>query len=604
MRKLLFGLLTAALWYAGAAAQTSAETLAGDIKSHVKYLASPELAGRASGSEGNRKAALYIADWMKREGIRPLGEGGSYFQNFEFVAAERLGDSNRLAISAQSLGGERELKVDLDFRPLALSSNAAVSAPLVFAGYGISAPDSNFDDYQGLDVRDRIVVVLRYGPDGADPHSGFSRYTSFRNKARVARDKGAAGIIFVNGPRDDQDDDLIRLSYDQSFESSGIPAVSMKRNLLETLLRPAGLTLRAIQDSISTSRRPFRAPLGDAVARLATDVRKVKARTANVVGLLPGSNPSISGQVLILGAHFDHLGYGGRGSGSLVPDTLAIHPGADDNASGTAGLLELMKAFSARRNALGRSLLFIFFSGEELGTLGSAWYVNHPLVPLDSAVAMVNMDMIGRLENKQLTVYGTGTSPAWTPLLERFNRDSSFSLRLIPDGYGPSDQTQFYSKDMPVLFFFTGTHNDYHKPSDTWDKINYPGEERVVRYVEKVVGALDTTPGRPAFTRSAALAPAASGDSRGFSVTLGIIPDYAGEGTQGMKIGGIRPGGPAEKAGLKAGDVITKMAGKKILNIYDYMGVLGELKAGDVVDVEALRGGASVTVQATMQKRK
>jgi hypothetical protein len=363
------------------------------------------------------------------------------------------------------------------------------------------------------------------------------------------------------------------------------------------------MNLRALQDSIKASRKPVRISLSGTAARIQTDVRKVKARTANVAGLLKGNDTLLNSQVVILGAHFDHLGYGGRGSGSLVPDTIAVHPGADDNASGTSGLLELMEAFSAKRKELKRSILFLFFSGEELGTLGSGYYVNHPLVPLERSVAMVNMDMVGRLENGRLTVYGTGTSPVWAPLLSRFNKDSSFTIKTIPDGFGPSDHSQFYGKDMPVLFFFTGTHNDYHKPSDTWEKINYAGEERVVRYVKKIVDAVDVMPERPAFARSQAPAPASSGDARSFSVTLGIIPDYA-EGTEGMKIGGIRPNGPAEKAGLKAGDVITKMAGKKVLNIYDYMGLLGELKAGDVVEIEALRGGAIVTLKATMEKRK
>jgi hypothetical protein len=603
MKKLVVILAALGLLPYALQAQTDPEILASDIRYHLKYLASPELAGRGSGTEGNRTAAAYIADWMKRDAISPAGDGGSYFQNFDFVAAVRLGDSNHLAIIRPAPAEPLVFVANQDFRPLAFSSSATVSGEILFAGYGISAPDSNYDDYQGLDVRDRVVVVLRYGPDGTDPQSPFAKYTSFRNKARVARDKGAAAIIFLNGPRDEQDDDLLKLTYDQSFESSGIPALSMKRDVIERLIAPSGMNLRAIQDSIKASRKPVRISLGGTAARIQTDVRKVKARTANVAGLLKGNDTLLNSQVVILGAHFDHLGYGGRGSGSLVPDTIAIHPGADDNASGTSGLLELMEAFSAKRKELKRSILFLFFSGEELGTLGSGYYVNHPLVPLERSVAMVNMDMVGRLENSRLTVYGTGTSPVWAPLLSRFNKDSSFTIKTIPDGFGPSDHSQFYGKDMPVLFFFTGTHNDYHKPSDTWEKINYAGEERVVRYVKRIVDAVDVMPERPAFARSQAPAPASSGDTRSFSVTLGIIPDYA-EGTEGMKIGGIRPNGPAEKAGLKAGDVITKMAGKKVLNIYDYMGLLGELKAGDVVEIEALRGGAIVTLKATMEKRK
>ncbi len=583
--------------------QTSPEIRASDIRLHLKFLASPELEGRASGSEGNRKAAAYIADWMSRDGLEPKGDNGSYYQPFEFVAAVRLGDSNAVSLSGKAYdGGIASLRVNEDFRPLAFSSNGSVTGTLAFAGYGVTAADQNYDDYSGLDVAGKVVVVLRYGPDGSDSHSPFSKYTSPRNKARIARDKGAVAIIFVNGPRDEQSDDLVKLSYDQSFETSGIPAVSMKRDWIEKVLAVRGLGLGALQDSIRSSKKP-NSFLLEAEAAVQTSVLKVKSKTANIIGFLPGHDSVLQNQVLILGAHMDHLGYGGRGSGSLVPDTIAIHPGADDNASGASGLMEIMQWMGSRQETLKRSVLFVFFSGEELGTLGSAYYVSHPEIPLDRSVAMLNMDMVGRLDGKTLTVYGTGTSSSWTPLLDRFNRDSLFALRSIPDGYGPSDHSQFYGKDMPVLFFFTGTHNDYHKPSDTWDKINYPGEEKVVRYVANIADAIDIMPTRPAFTKVQTSTPVASGDTRSFSVTLGIIPDFA-EGTDGMKVGGIRPAGPAEKAGILSGDVITKMAGKKIMNIYDYMGVLGELKAGDQVDVEVTRNGQVMTFHATMQKRQ
>ncbi len=602
MPKYVIGILLL-VWSSLAPAQTLPDIRAADLQVYLKYLASPELEGRGSGTPGNRKAASYIADWMNRDGLEPMGDGGTYYQTFDFVAAVRLGDSNVVSLSGKQFPEQgKVLKVNDDFRPLGFSSNASVAGSMVFAGYGISAPDVKYDDYSILDVTGKVAVVMRYGPDGSDPQSPYAKYTSFRNKARIARDKGAVAIVFITGPRDEQSDDLVRLAYDQSFESSGIPAISMKRELVESLLATRGMNLTGIQDSIRSAKRPVSVQL-DADASIRTSVMNVKAKTANLIGYLPGTDPLLRDEVVILGAHMDHLGYGGRGSGSLVPDTIAIHPGADDNASGTSGLMEVMQWMGAHKSSLKRSVLFLFFSGEELGTLGSAYYVSHPVIPLDRSIAMLNMDMIGRLQGKSLTVYGTGTSPVWTPLLDRFNRDSTFSLKSIPDGYGPSDQSQFYAKDMPVLFFFTGTHNDYHKPTDTWDKINYAGEEKVVKLVANIADALDIMPSRPAFTKVQTSAPMAAGDTRSFSVTLGIVPDMA-EGADGMKIGGIRPGGPADKAGLLAGDVIVKMAGKKIMNIYDYMGVLGELKAGDMVDVVVMRGGSSMTVRATMQKRQ
>jgi aminopeptidase YwaD len=587
-----------------AAGQTSSpEITAAELTAHVKYLASDALEGRGSGTVGNQKAATYIVDLLKSWGIAPAGDNGGYTQAFEFVSSVRLGEHNTLSFAGTKIpGGTTTLSADKDFRPFGFTSNTTVTGPLAFAGYGITSPDSTYDDFAHLDVTGKIVVVLRYSPDGSDPHSELNRVSSFRNKARTARDKGAIGLIIVTGPNDDPDDDLIKLSFDQAFASSGIPVVCAKRAALEQLFAARGWSYKALQDTIKARRKPVAFAFDGVSSTLTTEVVKVNAKTANVVGYLPGNDPVLKDQVVVVGAHFDHLGFGGPGSGSLTPDTVAIHYGADDNASGTAGLLEVAQALAASRSSLKRGVVLTFFSGEELGTLGSAHYVSAPSFPLASTVAMVNMDMIGRLDNKSLTVYGTGTSPVWNRLLETYNRDSAFVLKLIPDGFGPSDHAQFYGKDIPVLFFFTGTHNDYHKPADTWDKINYAGEEKVVRLAYNIVKDIDAGE-RPAFTKAAAATPTGGGDTRGFRVTLGVVPDYT-EGAEGMKIGGLRPGGPAEKAGMKSGDIIVKMAGKKIMNIYDYMGMLGELKAGDKIEVVVMRDGKPVTVTAEMEKRK
>ena len=584
--------------------QTSSPAItAEEIKEHIKYLASDELEGRLTGTEGNRMAARYIAGLMKQYGLAPAGDSGTYFQSFDFVSSVKLGGNNACVVERKpDEGGKQELKVDTDFRPLGFTSNASVSGPVVFAGYGISAPDSKYDDYKDLDVNGKIVLVLRYGPDGNDMHSDLNKYTSLRNKTRTAREKGASAIIMVTGPLDDPDDDLIKLSYDQSFASSGLPAVSLKRAVFERTFRAMGKDFKSLQEEMKKDRQPKTFDLSGVTITLTTDVEFVHGRSANVVGYLEGNDAKLRDEAIVLGAHFDHLGYGGPGSGSLVPDVHEIHNGADDNASGSAALLELEQAFASHAKELKRTLVFTAFSGEELGTLGSSYYVNHPFFPLEKTIAMVNMDMVGRLRNKDLTVYGTGTSPVWNGMLARYDADSTFTLKLIPDGIGPSDHSQFYGKDIPVLFFFTGTHDDYHKPSDDWDKINYPGEQKVTQYVYNIVEELDSDPARPQFARTASTT-TSSGDSRGFNVTLGIVPDY-GEGKDGLKIGSIRPGGPAEKAGLKAGDLIVMMAGKKVLNIYDYMGILGELKSGQLVDVEVVRDGKQVKAQATMQKRQ
>jgi hypothetical protein len=590
----------------GRAQETSADIRAEDLKRHVKYLASDELEGRAPGTEGNRKAASYIAGLFDAYGLRPVGDAGTFFQSFEFTSGVELGDSNSLTFT---VSGDQvnavSLLPDRDFRPLGFSSSAELSAPLVFAGYGISAPDLGYDDYEGLDVSGKIVAVFRYTPSGNDPHSDMYKHGSFRTKARVARENGAAGVLVVGSPQDDPDDDLVKLSFDQTPATSGIPIVSLKHSAFDKLLESQGTSSTRLQDSIIQSRKPLSLVLPNVIVNLSVDVRLIRSTTANVVGYTSSAEARQEERILVIGAHMDHLGRGGPGTGSLVPDSHDIHNGADDNASGTAGLLELAEAFGAQSTPGETGLLFIAFSGEEMGTLGSIHYVENPVFPLDRTAAMINMDMIGRLRDGSLTVYGTGTSPGWKDLLAQQNRDSSFHLNMVDDGYGPSDHAPFYGKDIPVLFFFTGSHNEYHKPSDDWETLNYEGAESTVRYIASVARAITAQRESPEFVRvqSAMPSPGGGGEGRPFTVTLGVIPDYAAEG-EGMKIGGIRPGGPAEKAGLEPGDVIVGMKGKQILNIYDYMGILGELKAGDVVELDIVRGTDRKTFTATMQPRQ
>jgi hypothetical protein len=294
---------------------------------------------------------------------------------------------------------------------------------------------------------------------------------------------------------------------------------------------------------------------------------------------------------------------GGEGSGSLRPDTVAIHHGADDNASGTAGLMEVAQYLAAHRGRLKRSVVFTSFSGEELGVIGSEFYVQHPSLPLDRTVAMLNMDMIGRLKDSLLVVEGMGTSPSFEQLVRSENSDS-LQLRLKPDGYGPSDHASFYGKDLPVMFFFTNLHSDYHRPSDTWEKINYAGEEKVVKLVDRVAEELLNAPERPKFTKVlAASSMGTGGDRQGVRVSLGVVPDYAEE-VAGMKISGTRAGSAAEKAGLKGGDILISFGGKSVKNIYDFTYLLGEYKPGDVVKIIVKRGTEEVTLSATLEARK
>lgn len=570
----------------------SADITKEEIMQHVKYLASDGLQGRKSGEAGNREAARYIADRFKEYGLLPSGDSATYFQEFSFVSSTRVGPENKFEIR---IGDEViVLKPNSDYKPLSSSLDTSLTTNIVFAGFGISAPESlKYDDYKGVDLKGKLALILRGSPDTSVADK-FYQQSGLMAKLFNARDKGAAGIIFITGMPGGKGDNFGAFE-DPRAGNTGMPVLSLRWEVAEKLLEKSGNNLAGVKAGIESDLSPRSFELAGYSVNLTTQIEKIRARTSNVVGFIPGADTLLKDEVVLLGAHFDHLGMGGEGSGSLTPDTVAPHNGADDNASGTAGLLELAQYFGTRK-ATKRSLIFVAFTGEELGILGSDYYVRHPFMPLEKSVTMVNMDMIGRMKDSILVIEGMGTSPEFEALVKSENLDS-LSLKLKPDGFGPSDQASFYKKDLPVLFFFTNLHSDYHKPSDTWDKLNYSGEQKVVEMAKRVVARLANQEKRPAFTKTST--PTMGGDRQGARVTLGIIPDFASD-VPGMKISGARPGSPAEKAGLKADDVIIKFGGKEIKNIYDFTYMLGQFKPGDIVDIVVKRGTDELTVKATL----
>jgi aminopeptidase YwaD len=577
----------------------SPEITATELRDHVKVLASDSLEGRKAGSAGADKAAEYIATEFKLDGLQPMGNKGTYYQRFEFVAGVKLGTKNRFVIGAK--GNERTLILNEQYRPLGFSLNNEFSGEIVFAGYGISAPDKNYDDYKGLDVTNKAVIVLRFAPPTDSTRNELEQFSSLRYKASKAKELGARALLVVTGPLDSDTDDLIKLSYDQAIGNAGILAINITRSVVDDFLRASGTTIKTLQDEIAKSKRPHSFPVKDHAVTIRADVEEIPNQSANVIGFLEGNDPTLKTDVVVIGAHYDHLGYGGEGSGSLKPDTVAIHHGADDNASGTSGLLELAEAFGSRRNELKRSMLFISFTGEEEGLLGSGYYVKNPTIPLERTVAMINMDMIGRLNKRKLIVYGTGTSREFDSLLTAHNVDSSFALSLVKDGFGPSDQSSFYGKQIPVFFFFTDLHSDYHRPSDTWEKLNYAGMEKVVRFVEAVALDVDRESNKPKYI--AVEMPKTSGNTgRNYRVYMGTIPDF-GEQVEGMKLSGVREGSPAAKAGLQGGDVIVKFGSVDVKNLYDFTYALGEHKPGDEVEVIVKRGKEMLTMNVKLEKR-
>ena len=574
-----------------------------ELQQHIKYFASDELKGRKPGEEGNTLAARYIAREFKSYGLTPMGDNGDYFQNFKVTSSMAAGSNNTLSVSV----GFRKMdfKVDEDFRPMVHSSDTTVTAGLAFVGYGIKADTLQYNDYANVDVHGKIVMILRFTPDMGSKDGKFQGYDSPYMKVFTAREKGAAGVIMVTGPADEDKPGLVSLRLEARIEPSGLPVINLKSNLADSLISAAGggMGLKAIQQKIYDTKKPMSFDLSNISVTMRTEIVKQYATTANVLGFLEGTDPVLKNQVLVVGAHFDHLGMGGPGSGSLKPDTVAIHHGADDNASGSAGVLELAQYLSAHRQTLKRSVLFTSFSGEEMGLLGSNYYVQHPVVRLESTIAMINMDMIGRMKDSTLIVEGMGTSPKWESIVRKENADSSLKLKLKPDGYGPSDHASFYSKNLPIMFFFTNLHEDYHKPSDTWDKINYPGEQKVVEYVAKIATDIANLEEKPTFTRVAAPSGQGATDRRGAQVSLGIVPDFA-EDAAGLRISGTRPGSPAEKAGLKEGDVIVKFGGKDVKNIYDFMYILETFKPKDQAEIVVKRGGQEVTLKAVLEARR
>lgn len=571
-----------------------------ELRSHVIYLASDELQGRRAGTPGGDTAAAYIARAFQRYGLKGAGDNGSFLQRFSFISDVKI---NQSVLNVDRDGRARSYEA-VDFRPLGFSAAGSVTGDIVFAGYGISAPTIHYDDYAGLDVKDKIVLVLRYWPKGDTIKRDFAPYSSLRYKALKAKEKGAKGIMIVTGPMDDDRDQLMRHNFDPSSGYAGIVTLNVTQRLANELLASANVDLKHLQEQIGTSGTPRSFIIAGAKATIQVDLELQNTVTNNVLGFIEGSDPVLKNEIVVIGAHYDHLGHGGEGSGSTKPDTMAIHNGADDNASGVAGLLELAQTFAARRQSLKRSVFFMAFAAEEIGLLGSGYFVKNPTVPIENVVAMLNMDMIGRLDNRKLVVYGTGTAPEFETLSRKHNAvpggDSLFALRLIKDGYGPSDHSSFYGKKIPVFHFFTDAHVDYHRPSDDWDKLNYEGMTQVVHYIDRIATELNQRDTRPQYV--AIEPPRMGGGGRGAGVYLGTIPDF-GEQVEGVKLSGVREGSPAAKGGLTAGDIIVKLGTFDVKNLSDMTYAMGEHKPGDEVDVIVRRGSELKTLRVKLERR-
>jgi Tol biopolymer transport system component len=563
-------------------------TAADRIAQDVAWLAAPEREGRGLGTRGLAEAGGYLETRLRALGLEPAGDEGGFRHHFPVVTTAAIGPATRLSLDGRPVARE-------DLTVLGFSASGRAQGAMALAGYGIVDEKVGLDDYRGLDVRGKIVLVRRFVPEGL-PGLGASQRTKLgdlRRKAWTARERGAVALLVVDWP------------VPPGHPRSGDPDWKQPSEAPLVTPTPEGTADAGIP--VMMVRRAVVAPLlprlegGRTVpAALETALVRQTSEAFNVVGRLRAGRSSGRG-ALVIGAHYDHLGYGGRAS--LAPERHEPHPGADDNASGTATVLEVARSLAARRSELSRDVVVALFSGEEAGLLGSTQFVRSHGPLLSESVAMLNLDMVGRLRGNRVEVLGIDTAPEWQPLLANACEAQAIECAPGNEGFGASDQASFYTAGLPVLHFFTGTHGDYHKPSDVASKINASGAAAVAGLVERVAMNLEA---QPRLTYRKGVSTADRGDARTFNASLGTIPDYAGPsgGTPGVLLSGVRPGGAADKAGLRAGDVLVRLGAHEIRNVQDLGFALGASRPGEAVTAVVLRGGKELRLETVLQESR
>jgi len=601
---LSFCLLASRLPAAAGAAPSGQARLAEEFRSGVYALADDSMEGRGLGTQGIHRAADWIERRLMALGMKPAF-GKSYRQPFDIKTGVTPVSGNHLDVVRNHDGQVP----DSSWVPLGFSSSGSFSGEVAFLGYGIDAPPLQYRELQGIDLKGKIALMLRYEPQERDSASKFdgkkpSRWSALRYKVLQARERGARAVVFVTGPIQDEGKDRIPLLQNDGPESpAGIPVIQVKTSVAQEWLRSAGIDLERFQKDVDRDLKPR------SVASTGTQIEGTVALKAtfekaeNLAGVIPGRG-SLQNEYVVIGAHYDHLGYGGEHS--MRPNEHAIHNGADDNASGTVGAMligeELRRSLAEVPDR--RSILIALFSGEEVGLAGSAWFVQHPPVPIQGVAAMINLDMVGRLREDQLIALGSDTAPEWKDLIDRAAQSASLHVTSRGDGYGPSDQTSFYAAGVPVLFLFTGSHEQYHTPEDKPATVNPEGAAKVVSFAVSLGEGLARAGSRPQYVRASS-GPAMGGDSRGYGSYLGTIPDYSAmESSEGgVLLADVRPGGPADLAGIRGKDRLVSMAGTRIENLYDMTYALQDHKPGETIDVVVIRNGERTTLRATLGQR-
>lgn len=603
----LSGLLLLAGFCVVSASSADEKTVSPSIdrmKKDLAYLAGPECEGRGVETEGIQKAADHIAAHFKAFGLKTVTKDQSYFQPFTIKGSAKITGSPKLVVKGpKEFTGD--LKAGKEFNVSGLTGSGTVSGGVAFVGHGITTKDKKWDDYKGIDVAGKIVVVVRRTPRfelKENPFPDSEVYAPFSVKIQAAVAAKAAGVLLVNDKKTaEKSDDLIPFEMLRGDEGANFPVYHIKRALVDQMLAEKKQTLAELETAMDKDMKPNSFVVEGWTVEGDVKATRPTLKTKNVVGLLEGSGP-LAKEYVVIGAHYDHLGRGE--SGSLAKGNKEIHFGADDNGSGTTGMIELASRFSAMKERQGRSILFMAYSGEERGLLGSAYFCNRePLVPLKDIAIMLNLDMIGRgtVDEKatdksvgeKLEVGGTGSGKGLNETIDEVNKKYKFAIKKSASGYGPSDHASFYGAKIPVYFFFTGLHTDYHRPGDTPDKINYTGMFKIVNMVEEIAVKMLTAE-RPAYLETKR--DSSIGAPRG--PRIGILPgEYNEDETMGALIGGLSPGGPAEKAGLLKGDWIVKIGDKPVKNMTSYMTAMAGRKKGEEIEFTVRRGEKEVKVK-------
>lgn len=556
-----------------------------ELEEHVYFLASDSLQGRKPGTLGGKIAAEYIRDNFIGDGLSLMGKDG--FQYFYVTTSVEPGENNKFLFNSL------EAKFDIDFNLMPFSSNNEIEAEVVFAGYGIEMDHDSvkWNDYNNLDVEGKWVMVLRADPEPENDSSLFISFGGDRDKVLTARDKKAVGIIFVNGVNSSTDDKLVGSRFSRVTASAGLPAINITRSLADSILG-GDRNIADIEKEIIDSKQTIGFTTPSTIV-VSTDLKRVEVQTQNIVAVIEGNDPELKNEYVVIGAHYDHLGMGGHGSGSRNPDTIAVHNGADDNASGVAAIIELAEKLNSEKDKLRRSVIFMAFGAEEMGLLGSQFFTNEPTIGLKDVILMVNFDMVGRFDNdkRSLMIAGTGTAEQMVEILRKHEENANMSFNHSPEGYGASDHASFYGAGIPVLFFFTGAHQDYHTPDDDADKINYEGEKEIIDFAYPLIVEIINSDDKLVYKEAAPVAKKVGSGRGGLKVKFGIMPDFTSTENDGLGVGGITAGGPAHGGGMLKGDKIIAIEGMPVTNIYDYMARLKKLNPGQRVSVDIVRDG-------------